>query len=228
MSKPADVTRPELHDFWLQRWEQNDIGWHHQEFNPHLTGFWSQAEVAAGEQVLVPLCGKSRDMVWLSEQGYSVLGVELSPLAVAGFFEEQKLTPKVSEAGSFQRWQAGPFQILCGDIFQLERHHVQGVAGVYDRASLVALNPEQRNSYALLLNHILPNDCSVLLVAMDYPQLEMKGPPYCVPPDEVQDLFRSKFEVTLVHDLDLLRETARYRDKGLSRLSEQIWLLRKI
>ncbi len=214
-------------EFWLQRWQENNIGWHHQEFNPHLTGFWQRAEVPIGERVLVPLCGKSRDMVWLAEQGYRILGVELSPLAVAGFFEEQGLSPEVRTQGHFQLWQAGPYQILCGDIFQLQQSDLQDVAGVYDRASLVALDPEQRKSYARLLCSILPSECPVLLVAMDYPQQEMSGPPYCVAPAEVQKLFRSAFEVSQLHDLDLLKDTARYQDKGLSRLSEQIWLLRK-
>lgn len=223
-----DATRPELRDFWLQRWKENDIGWHHQEFNPHLTGFWHRAGTAAGALVLVPLCGKSRDMVWLAEQGYQVLGVELSPVAVAGFFQEQELAPEVRDAGPFQLWRAGPYQILCGDIFQLTRTDVLGVAGVYDRASLVALNPEQRASYARLLSSILPSACPVLLVAMDYPKQEMSGPPYCVAPDEVQALFRSAFEVSQLHELDLLKDSVRYQDKGLSRLSEQIYLLRKM
>ncbi len=214
-------------EFWLQRWKENNIGWHHQEFNPHLTGFWHRAEVAPGATVLVPLCGKSRDMVWLAEQGCQVLGVELSPLAVEAFFREQKLSPEIREQGAFRLWQAGPYQILCGDIFQLQSTDVQDVVGVYDRASLVALDPEQRTSYAQLLSAILPTKCPVLLVAMDYPQQEMSGPPYCVASSEVQELFNSAFEVSQLHDLDLLKDTDRYRDKGLSRLSEQIWLLKK-
>ena len=214
-------------EFWLQRWEENNIGWHHQEFNSHLIGFWRRTAVPSGRLVLVPLCGKSRDMVWLAERGYRVLGVELSPLAVEAFFREQDLIPEIREQGPFQLWQAGPYQILCGDIFKLQQTDIPDVAGVYDRASLVALDPAQRKSYARLMSSILPSECPVLLVAMDYPQQEMSGPPYCVAPAEVQELFSSAFKVSQLHDLDLLKDTARYQDKGLSQLSEQIWLLRK-
>ena len=41
--------------------------------------------------VFVPLCGKSLDMVWLLEQGFSVTGCEISELAVQQFFTENSI-----------------------------------------------------------------------------------------------------------------------------------------
>lgn len=64
------------HEFWLERWEQNQIGFHKQEINPHLQHNWSRLTVSQGDRVFVPLCGKSNDMLWLlsmAEQTYRLV-----------------------------------------------------------------------------------------------------------------------------------------------------------
>jgi thiopurine S-methyltransferase len=196
------------------------------EFNPHLLNHWHALHMPQGSRVLAPLCGKSRDMVWLAEQGYRIRGVELSPLAVESFFVEQALEPEVATVAGFERWRAGPYELYCGDIFDLPQLDNGDIDAVYDRASLIALNPLQRRHYADMLSELLPNKSRMLLVAMDYPQEEMTGPPYSVQEAEVRALFESRFKVTLLHTLDLLEDTERYGDKGVSRILEQVYLLK--
>jgi len=105
--------------FWHDRWEQNQIGFHQQDFNPHLQAFWDRLELPAGGTVFVPLCGKSRDLLWLRAQGFPVLGIELSPVAVRDFFAENRLEPQVTPQGKFERWEADGLVILQGDFFEL-------------------------------------------------------------------------------------------------------------
>ena len=212
---------------WLNRWKEGNTGWHHQQYNPHLLGFWDTIQAPTRCKVLVPLCGKSRDMVWLVERGHRVIGVELSPLAVETFFKEQNLVPERSSDGALELWQAGPYKIFCGDIFLLQKHHLEGIEALYDRASLVAFNPWQRRDYARMLAQLLPANCRMLLVAMDYPQNEMQGPPYCVSSNEVEYLFGEMFSIELLDSLDLLKDTDRYMDRGLSHLVEQIYRLER-
>ncbi|WP_049794603.1 hypothetical protein [Methylomonas methanica] len=76
--------------FWHQRWQQNQIGFHAVEFNLHLQNHWPTLHIHKGAKVLVPLCGKSQDILWLMAQGYQVTGVELSPVAVQAFFAENR------------------------------------------------------------------------------------------------------------------------------------------
>ncbi len=166
-------------------------------------------------------------MVWLAQQGHSIIGVEISDIAVEQFFSEQKLIPEVTSYGAFQRFQAGSYELLCGDIFQLKPDQIMGISAVYDRASLVALDARYRSAYADLLTDLLPARCSALLVSMDYPQDEMQGPPYSVPEGEVYTLFGDDFVITCLSTLDLLKDTSRYRGKGLSRLSEHIYRLQR-
>ncbi|MEA2080555.1 MAG: hypothetical protein U9P00_11980 [Pseudomonadota bacterium] len=77
-------------DFWHQRWQDKLIGFHQRDINPHLITYWSRLQIKAGERVFVPLCGKSMDMLWLRDR-YSVLGVELSPIAVEELYKENGL-----------------------------------------------------------------------------------------------------------------------------------------
>lgn len=212
--------------YWINRWQDQDIGWHHQEFNAHLLNHWHSLYLPQGSLVLAPLCGKSRDLLWLAEQGYRIRGIELSPLAVESFFTEHKLKPTRISMQGFERWTAGPYEIYCGDIFDLTLMDNRDIDAVYDRASLVALNPAQRRQYAELLVRSLPEKVKMLLVAMDYPQAEMQGPPYSVQMSEVRALFEPHFTVNLRHTLDLLQDTERYGDKGVSRLLEQVYLLK--
>ena len=87
-------------EFWLERWQRNEIGFHQGEINAHLQDYWDRVGLKEGGEVFVPLCGKSNDMLWLRAQGHRVLGVELSPLAVEAFFVENQLKPEVRSIGA--------------------------------------------------------------------------------------------------------------------------------
>jgi thiopurine S-methyltransferase len=221
---PPELRAP--NENWLQRWEDNNIGWHHIEFNQHLLNYWHTLYLPAGSLVLAPLCGKSRDMFWLAEQGYRIRGIELSRLAVSQFFEEHNLQPEIQQLGYFERWSQGPFELLCGDIFDLAQQDHSQIDAVYDRASLVALNPQQRQQFAQLITKILPAHAKILLVTLEYPQDEMSGPPYSVTETEVRTLFESHYSINQLHSLDLLKETDRYQQHGVSEMVEKIYLLK--
>ena len=47
-------------------------------------------------------------------------------------------------------------ELLVGDFFALTAADLAGVAGVYDRAALVALPPKMREDYVRLLAELLP------------------------------------------------------------------------
>jgi thiopurine S-methyltransferase len=212
-------------DFWLERWEKEEIGFHQDEFNPYLRQYWQDLHVARDSVVFVPLCGKSRDMLWLREQGNQVLGVELSAIAVQAFFKENGYAPQHVSRGRFDRCEADGVRILCGDFFDLARVDLANVTAVYDRASLIALPPEMRERYVRHLVSILPSATQILLITVEYPQTEMQGPPFSVSPDEVEAVYREHAEVRQLANLDVLEQNPRFQQRGLSRLRENIFLL---
>jgi thiopurine S-methyltransferase len=217
-------------DFWLERWEREEIGFHQDEFNPYLRQYWQDLNLARDSEVFVPLCGKSRDMRWLREQGHQVLGVELSVIAVQAFFKENGYTPQHFSlhqvtGGKFERFEANDIRILCGDFFDLSKDDLANVTGVYDRASLIALPPDMRERYVRHLVSILPPATQILLITVDYPQAEMQGPPFSVFSGEVEALYREHAEVRLLAQTDVLAQNPRFQQRGLTRLQESIFLL---
>jgi thiopurine S-methyltransferase len=73
----GDLTR--LKD-WTSRWTENRIGFHKEVVNPHLLKHLPVLASEAGgkETVFVPLCGKTKDLKYLEERGFNVVGLEYS------------------------------------------------------------------------------------------------------------------------------------------------------
>uniref|UniRef100_A0A914VBA6 Thiopurine S-methyltransferase n=1 Tax=Plectus sambesii TaxID=2011161 RepID=A0A914VBA6_9BILA len=80
----VNPTEMEVSD-WSQRWDDRKIGFHLSEANSILVKNFEQVK---GSTVFVPLCGKTLDMLWLAQQGCTVIGVEAVGKAIEEFFEE--------------------------------------------------------------------------------------------------------------------------------------------
>lgn len=212
-------------DFWRERWQRNEIGFHRPDINSWLVRHADALGVAPGRRVFVPLCGKTLDLGWLAARGCAVTGVELSELAVAAYFAEAGTRPQRATTGRLEAWTAGAVRLLCGDFFALDRATLGGIDAVFDRAALVALPPAMRADYARHLATLLDAGTRVLLVTFDYDQSRMAGPPFCVPADEVRTLFAHAFDIVALGDEDILAGEPRFRARGLDRLHEQGWLL---
>ncbi len=181
-------------DYWRRRWREGRIGFHQPDVHRHLVRYLAEHARGMSREILVPLCGKSLDLIWLRDQGHRVTGVEFAPEACAAFLAENDLSaPEVVE-GPFRIWRFPGLTLLNGDFFQFERDDFDLV---WDRASLIALPPETRPHYAEhIVDRLLPGG-KILLVTVDYGSEEMEGPPFRVPDEEVQSLF-SGFEVELL------------------------------
>ncbi|MFM4938008.1 thiopurine S-methyltransferase [Aeromonas enteropelogenes] len=181
--------------FWHQRWEENRIGFHQADFNRWLQSWWSAQQ--PDELVLVPLCGKSRDMLWLKGQGHPVDGFELSELAISQFFSENGLAETVSEVGPYQCHQHDNLRIYQGDFFaspELGRRYRL----VYDRAALIALPTAMRRQYAALMSRLVEAGGQILLVTLEYQPEQQVQPPFSVGELEVRSLFEREFRVEVL------------------------------
>ncbi|MFT3756652.1 MAG: thiopurine S-methyltransferase [Pseudoxanthomonas sp.] len=213
-------------DFWLQRWQENQIGFHQSAPTPWLLKHWPSLNLSQGAQVFVPLCGKSLDMAWLAAQGHRVLGVELSPLAVQQFFAEHGLQPEISTSKYGQHFVASNIEIILGDAFALDDEVLRDCAGVFDRAAIIALPPALRQRYAHDLYAKLPHGCRGVLVTLEYPQAEFAGPPHAVPEDEVHALFDANWQIELVDRREIPHEHPGHVG-DVSRLDTAIYTMRR-
>ncbi len=214
-------------EFWRQRWRDGQIGFHQERVTPLLQEYWDEVGVAAGGQIFVPLAGKSLDLLWLAARGHRVLGVELSQVAVEGFFAEHGLEPTLRASHYGLHYVAGEIELICGDAFVLDADVLADCAGVYDRAALIALPPQMRKRYAAELYRHLPIGCGGLLVTLEYPQHEKDGPPFSVPEDEVRALYDHDWIIGELARRDILAEQPGFAAGGVTSLQTVAWRLQR-
>jgi thiopurine S-methyltransferase len=213
------------HDFWHERWQTRQIGFHQSAVHPFLARWWPTLGLAPGSRVYVPLCGKTLDMVWLAERGHRVVGSELSQIAIGEFFAERGLLPSTTGTDGFRRHLAGPYELLEGDALALDSAQLGPVDAAYDRAALVALPPEMRPAYAASLARLLPAGARALLVSFEYPQEMKGGPPFSVEAGEIHALFGRAFRLEQVEQLDVLAENPKFAEFGIPALTETAFRL---
>lgn len=213
------------HDFWRERWETGQIGFHQHEVHPFLARWWTSLGVPADSRVYVPLCGKSLDMVWLADHGHRVIGSELIPAAIAQFFRDRGLVPATTRRDGYRHHAAGPYEILEGDALGLTTAEVGPVQAAYDRAALVALPSEMRQDYAASLARLLSPGSPALLVAFEYPQEKRGGPPFSVEADEIRELFEPEFQLEEIERLDVIRTNPKFAELGIPALFETAFRL---
>lgn len=212
-------------NFWLQRWRENQIGFHQDRVTPLLEKHWSTLALPRDNRVFVPLAGKSLDLLWLAAQGHRVLGVELSELAVEQFFAENRLRPDVHESRYGRHFVAGAIELVQGDAFALDRTILADCTGVYDRAALIALPPATRTRYVGELYARLPPGCRGLLITLEYPQHQKNGPPFSVEEAEVRRLYTPRWQVESLERRDVLAAQPNFIEEGVTALSTSVYRL---
>lgn len=217
-------------DFWLERWNKNETGFHQQQINPYLAYFYGDKGPSVEQReklkVFVPLCGKSKDMLWLSQNGYKVFGAECSERAVKDFFAENALNYKHAEKDDDAFYQtsdlASVIEIFQGDFFSLQEKDLDGITDIFDRGSLVALPIDMRKRYAEKMAELQKPGVRTLLVTLSYDQDEMNGPPFSVSEDHVTELYANYFSIEKLCFKDIIDNEPRMKDRGLSSLVETV------
>ncbi|NMH58500.1 thiopurine S-methyltransferase [Alteromonas ponticola] len=206
--------------FWFERWENQDIGFHESTVNQYLKKY-IQRICPMGGHVFVPLCGKTLDIGWLLDNGYKVTGVELSSKAIDALFSQLQRTPDIKTMGKFIAYSAPGITIYEGDIFDLKQIHLLDVDCVYDRASLVALPEDLRTRYTFHLPTI-SNYAAQLLITLNYDVSLMKGPPFAITTDDVKRYYSHAYSLTKL-ETSILPEKL----KGKCTVESTAWLITK-
>ena len=207
------------HQDWLERWQPGNIGFHQAEGSRRLREFWP--EMPKGARVLVPLCGKTVDLRWLSERGLEVVGVELSEIAAKAFFEEQSLDYERTESSPLVAYRAKStaLTLYCGDYFEFRGPPFDAL---YDRASLVALNGDLRPRYIEHTKSLLKPGAKQLLLTLEYDQSLVDGPPFSVLGPEVETYWPKLHRMKESEALETC--PPRFKQAGVPTVSEVTWL----
>lgn len=212
--------------FWINAWNEGRTAFHQQNFNDKLVKYFPHLLPKEGQKVLVPLCGKTKDLLWLSNLKLEVHGVELHEDAVKDFFEENKLSPiKKVQDQDFIHYAYENIVINSGNFFRMPTDASYDF--VYDRASLVALPSSMRKDYANVIKQSIKKGGKCLLIVYEYDQSKMDGPPFSISTNEIHDLYEDEFIIKLIESEKPVREGARLTALDES-LKQKVYILDKI
>ena len=203
MSEEVETTTPE---YWLKRWEDNQIGWHKDTVNRFLIKYADElTQGRSSLRVFVPLCGKSLDLLWLADQGHNVVGVELAKQAVEDFFQENKLTFKLEKVKivaatdpiDVYKCVEKQITIFCCDLFALTVDAVGGeFDAIWDRGSLVVMQPAVGNGgkkYTKHMRSLLAADGRYMLESHHYELDRGNKPPASISEELRKEIYGEDF-----------------------------------
>lgn len=224
-------------EFWQARWQDKRIGFNQPEVNPLLIKYFSVLDLPAGSKIFVPLCGKSIDMVWLTAQGYDVVGIELVESAVQEFFTEQNIAPIITRNAATQNAaeSANDSNIKCyqgqlanqtiklwvADIFALTAADIGHIDAVYDRAALIAMPADMRSRYSDQVRQLSDN-APQLLLTLNYDQNAWAGPPFSISSAQIQQYYGGDYQID-----ELEGEPSTLNANPEMAVTEHVWLLNK-
>ncbi|XP_077209166.1 thiopurine S-methyltransferase [Paroedura picta] len=216
-------------DDWLKKWQMRHIGFHNEQehglLKKHLDIFLSGR---SGLKIFFPLCGKTVEMKWLADMGHHIVGVEISETALKEFFTEQNLSyseetvPEIPGA-KLMKDTSGNISLYCCSIYDLTSSVAGKFDAIWDRGSLVAINPCDRERYANLMLSLMNQKCCYLLVTVSYDPSKHPGPPFYIPDSELKKLFGQRCDIKLLDKTDDLKEPQ--RAWGLDYFWEVMYLL---
>ncbi len=217
------------HTFWHNKWEINQVGFHLDYVHPllkrNLTLFEVNGRLKNPKKIFIPLCGKTLDIEFLLSQGYQVVAVELSEIAVKELFSQLNVQPTISAWQGGKVYQTENLTIFVGDYFTLTQKDLGEVSFVYDRAALIALPEKMRLEYAQHMAKITQFSAQ-LLITLDYDQSIAGGPPFAVSSQEVEALYGGTYPIQLIEEADIIDEEPRFKAKGLTSFFQRAYKLK--
>jgi thiopurine S-methyltransferase len=222
--KINDLTEKE---YWLNKWRSNDIAFHEQDINPDLIAYIHTLNLYSGDYIFVPLCGKTKDMVWLANEGFHVIGVELSPIACDEFFSEMNISPQITQQSKFIRYKHNNIELLCGDLFDLTKTDLPTIHAIYDCKALIALPNDLRKKYVNHIMSCLGTKIKILLLTMES-NCHVKPPPYSVNSNEIDLLYGNYFNVQLLKSESIRDIPERLVKKGYLEMRESVYLISEL
>ncbi|MGQ8364563.1 thiopurine S-methyltransferase [Glaciecola sp. 1036] len=192
------------HNFWHDKWEKNQIGFHQKDINPFLIEFLPtliQAEAINSPTVFVPLCGKTLDIGWILSKGYEVVACELVESAVIELFSSLDVNPEIIQLDNHKKYSVQSLTVYVGDIFQLDAELLGPVDFTYDRAAFVAMPESMRDDYVVQVVK-LTKAAPQLLITYDYDQELIQGPPFSHSKNSIHDSYQEYFALDLLTEVD--------------------------
>ncbi len=210
-------------EFWTSRWREGRTGFHQDAVHSDILAEAPGLLGSEPKRVLVPLAGKSMDIAWFLEQGHSVTAIELSPSAIDAWHSTHKRQATIEAHGPWTLYSSERLDYWCADILALDAD-LGPFDLIWDRAALIALDPDRRDRYAQRLCDWLAPSGTLLLNGFEYDQSKMDGPPHAVLRGELPAIF-PQLSATLLREGDWQSEE-KFVDRGIDQFRDYLVTLK--
>jgi len=191
---------------WENQWQKGDISFHLPSVNEKLLSNMDElvgVTTNSERNILVPLCGKSKDLIHLHSKGHNVVGCEGVELACTQFFAENNIeftkAPLEGIDGSLFTSEDGRLRLFQCDFLALTPEAVvTKFDAVWDIQALVSINPRDRKQYVRTVRSLLADEFRYLLVTIEYEPFAHLGRPHSISYNAVKELFGSFSNVKFV------------------------------
>jgi thiopurine S-methyltransferase len=167
-------------------------------------------------------------LLWLRDQGHSVIGVELSSVAVESFCMEHGIPARRRVLRCFDVYEADGLALFCGDFFKLTPALLGVVSAVYDRAAQISWTPALQRPYVEHLASLTNGGAQSLLIAVEYPPEQMSGPPFPLTRDTIDTLYARDYSIEELGRHEIIELEPRLRARGLTELREVCYRLTRL
>jgi len=169
---------------WEARYQAADMPWEKGTAAPPLLELLAKSNpgIWGNEAVLVPGCGLGHDVRALASGGRLVLGLDLSPTAIALAQAQPAVGREIYQLGNF---------------LDAAWHSDMKVSSIWEHTCFCAIDPGQRPAYAAAAARILPQGAilaGVFFLNPFDPGEDRSGPPFGATLAEIVNLFSPWFE----------------------------------
>jgi len=210
--------------YWENRWATGQSQWHKNEVNPLFLKWFDECKgrrargtMETDMRFLFPLCGKSRDLIWVYRKGYYVTGIEAVASVVDALYTEANIPYTKYYEKEIDGWiyessgDNAKLKVFCCDVFKMSMRLLRyPVDRVYDIKSYVAIEREDREKYIRIILSMVTSKFRYLLIAVQYDPTRFAGPPRHVDRAELTNLFKNSKNTNVPGvTVNLLQETKR-------------------
>lgn len=189
---------------WNHAYSEGNTPWDKGYASPPLHAFLKTSRLEG--KVLVPGCGAGYDVRLLAEQGASVLGLDIAPLAL----EKAQSFPVANNENYVQ-----------ANFLDLPKSYTEQFDAVVEHTCLCALDPADRKAYTQSVRQVLkPSGTYLAIFFRKVSSYDDQHPPHPISSNEIESLFAKNFEILR---RSIPKET--YPDRPFG--NEEVCLMRK-
>eukprot|EP00057_Strongylocentrotus_purpuratus_P032828 XP_788998.2 PREDICTED: probable thiopurine S-methyltransferase [Strongylocentrotus purpuratus] len=128
-------------------------------------------------RILVPMCGATRDMQWLIDEGHEVIGLELVDKALHLFLDRHRINyttsqvPSVNDGKCYKSKDKKLALYRC-DIFEMDMSLIGKVDCVWDCGAMTDIPPAERKDYSEILLSALKPGGRILAETLTFGEIE--------------------------------------------------------